>query len=273
MQYKYLQKKVVIITGASSGIGAACAKEFSKKGALVVMGARSLDKIQAIENEIKQDGNEALAVKTDITNADDCKNLIDTAYKQYGRIDILVNNAGISMRALFEDLELDVIKKVMDVNFWGTVYCTKYALPHLLQSKGSIVNVSSIAGFKGLPCRTGYAASKYAMHGFMETLRIENLKKGLHIMIIAPGFTASNIRKSALGADGNAQGESPRNEEKMMKPEKVAKIIIKGLIRKRRTIILTPIGRWSIFVNRFLPGFVDNVTYKIMSKEPNAPIK
>ncbi len=271
--YKFLQKKVVIITGASSGIGAACAKEFSKHGAFVVMGARSLDKLQAIETEIKQNGFEALAVKTDITNPEDCKKLIDAAYEKYGRIDILVNNAGISMRALFENLDLDVIKKVMDVNFWGTVYCTKYALPQLLKSKGSIVNVSSIAGFKGLPCRTGYAASKYAMHGFMETLRIENLKKGLHIMIIAPGFTASNIRKTALGPDGKAQGESPRNEEKMMQPEKVAKIIIKGLARKKRTIILTPLGRWSIFVNRFLPGFVDNVTYNVFAKEPNAPIK
>ncbi len=273
MSRDFLEEKVVIITGASSGIGAACAKEFSKRGARVAMAARNLEKMQEIEKDIKNSGCKAIAVKTDVTIEEDCKNLIETVVKQFGTIDILINNAGISMRALFEDLHLDVIRKLMNVNFWGSVFCTKHALPHLLKSKGSVVGISSIAGFKGLPCRTGYAASKYAMHGFMETLRIENLKKGLHVMIVAPGFTSSNIRMSALGPNGKPQGISPRNENSMMSPEKVASHIIKGLMRKRRTIILTPIGRWSIYVNRILPRFVDNMTYRLMSKEQDSPIK
>ena len=147
---------------------------------------------------------------------EDCRNLIEHAVARFGRIDILVNNAGISMRAMFKDLDLNVIRRLMDVNFWGTVYCTKYALPHILKTEGSVVGVISIAGFKGLPARTGYSASKFAIYGFLDTLRVEHLKDNLHVMIFAPGFTASNIRESALVADGSHQGETPRDENKMM---------------------------------------------------------
>ena len=138
------------------------------------------------------------------------------------------------MRAAFIDTDLKVLHRLMDVNFWGTVYCTKYALPYLISQKGSLIGVSSVAGFHGLPGRTGYSASKFAIHGLLETIRIENLKKGLHVMIIAPGFTTTDIRRHALLSDGTEQGESPRDEHKLMPPEYVAKWVLKGIRKKKR---------------------------------------
>mgnify|MGYP006299748349 CR=1 FL=1 len=268
-----LDKKVIVITGASSGIGLACAKEYANKGARVVMGARNIEKLQEVEQELKQEGKEVLGIKTDVSQIDDCKNLIDQAVKQFGGIDILINNAGISMRALFKDVDLAVIRKLMEVNFFGTVYCTKFALPYLLKRKGSLIGVSSVAGFHGLPGRTGYSASKFAMNGFLETLRNEYLKDGIHVLIVAPGFTASNVRKSALLADGSPQGESPRKENKMMTPEEVANAIYKGIKYKRRNIILTTEGKLSILVQRILPKYLDKVFYNRMASENNSPFK
>ena len=186
-----------------------------------------------MQNEIKDKAKISLVVKTDVSIESDCKNLVEQTIQKFGKIDILINNAGISMRALFEETELSVIKKLMDINFWGTVYCTKFALPYLLKSKGSVVGVSSIAGYKGLPGRTGYSSSKFAMHGFLEVLRIENMKKDLHVLTACPGFTASNIRNTALAADGSQQGESPRDEDKMMSAEEVAEKIIQAIEKKK----------------------------------------
>ncbi|EKD31158.1 MAG: Short chain dehydrogenase, partial [uncultured bacterium] len=170
-----LKNKVVIITGASSGIGLAAAREFAAEGAKLVLAARNAERLKEIEAELSLI-TEVLPVKTDVSVEADCKNLIEHAVARFGGIDILVNNAGISMRAMFKDLDLDVIRRLMDVNFWGTVYCTKYALPHILSKEGSVVGVISVAGFKGLPARTGYSASKFAIYGFLDTLRIEHLK-------------------------------------------------------------------------------------------------
>ena len=193
---------------------------------------------------------------------------------EFGKIDILVNNAGISMRALFKDLDLSVLKQLMDVNFWGTVYCTKYALPYLLETKGSVVGVSSIAGFIGLPGRTGYSASKFAMHGFLQTLRTENLKTGLHVLIAAPGFTASNVRKAALTADGTNQGETPRAEDKMMSAEEVAHHLAKAIIKRKRTLILTfKEGKLTVFLSKWWPSLVEKLSYSHMAKEPDSPFK
>ena len=176
--------KVVIITGASSGIGLACAKEYASRGAAVSICARSADKLEEIKNELQSAGHRILVTPADVSKEEDCKRLIENTVKEFGKIDILINNAGISMRALFVDVDLAVMHKLMDVNFWGTVYCTKYALPYILQQKGSVVGVTSIAGFIGLPGRVGYSASKFAINGFLETIRVENLKTGLHVMEI-----------------------------------------------------------------------------------------
>ncbi len=268
-----MKDKVVIITGAASGIGLACAKKFAKEGSKVVMADIAFEELKKVENEIIMDGGEALAVETDITKIENCKNLIDKAVEKFNKIDVLINNAGISMRALFVNVDVSVIRKLMEVNFFGTVYCSKFALPYLLKSKGSLAGTTSIAGFHGLPGRTGYSASKFAIHGLLETIRIENLKNGLHVLIVAPGFTATNIRKSALLANGEPQGISPREEKRMMKPEKVARKIYIGIKKRRRNIILTWEGKISVFIQRIFPHILDRMFYKHMSKEQNSPFK
>lgn len=269
-----MKDKVVIITGASSGIGLACAREFAHRGALVSVCARSADKLEEIKREFDAAGHKLLVTEADVSREEDCKRLIDNTVREFGKIDILINNAGMSMRALFVDLHLDVMRKLMDINFWGTVYCTKYALPYILEQKGSVVGVSSIAGFIGLPGRAGYSASKYAMHGFLNTLRVENLRKGLHVLIVAPGFTASNIRKTALTADGSAQGETPRNENKMMSAEEVALRISKAIQKRKRTLILTFVeGKLTVFLSKWLPALVDKLSYNVMAREPDSPFK
>jgi short-subunit dehydrogenase len=266
-----MKNKLVIVTGASSGIGKACALEFAKKGANLVLAARSVDKLEIISKEISLLGVEVLCVPTDVSKEEDCKILMDKSLAKFGKIDVLVNNAGISMRAAFADLDIEVLKKVMDVNFWGTVYCTRYAIKSILENKGSVVGVSSIAGYKGLPGRTGYSSSKFAMHGFLEALRIENLKNDFHVLLACPGFTASNIRNSALAADGSSQGETPRDEQKMMQPEEVAKAIVSAVIKRKDRITLTANGKLTVFLNKFFPKFVDELVYNHMSKEPDSP--
>jgi short-subunit dehydrogenase len=265
--------KVVIITGASSGIGLACAREFASRGFGVVLAARNQKKLTEIEKELKLENPHILAVATDVTSEEDCKNLITITISTFSRIDILINNAGISMRALFQEVDLKVLKQLMDVNFWGAVYCTKYALPYLLETKGSVVGVSSIAGFKGLPARTGYSASKFALQGFLDTLRVENLKNDLHVMIVAPGFTASNIRKTALNENGQAQGESPLEENSLMSAEEVALHIFKGILKRKRSIVLTITGKLVILLNKICPRLLDVIEYNTMKKEPNSPLK
>ena len=272
MKRDYFKGKVMIITGASSGIGLASAKLFASLGAKLVLAARSQDKIEEIASGISHDsGSDVLCVKTDVSVEEDCRNLIDKAVARFGRIDVLVNNAGLSMRALFRDLDLQVIKTLMDVNFWGTVYCTKYALPYLLESKGSVVGVISIAGYAGLPARTGYASSKYAIRGFLDTLRIEHLYDGLHVMVFAPGFTASNVRNAALTAHGQQQGQTPRDEGKMMSAEKVALYMAKGIARRKSEMILTPIGKLTVFMHNILPRLTDRLEFSYMAKEPGSP--
>lgn len=268
-----MKNKVVIITGASSGIGEACAIAFANKDAKVVVAARSIDKLNDLAEQIKRLGTEVLAVKCDVSIKEDCEDLVQQTISKFGRLDVLINNAGISMRAIFNDMDLDVLEKVMAINFYGTVYCTKYALPHILKAKGSVVGVSSIAGYLGLPARTGYSASKYAMQGFLDALRTENLKTGLHVMVACPGFTASNIRNTALSADGSAQGETPRDEGEMMTAEEVAKFIVKGIEKKKRTLVLTSEGKMAVFLNKLFPKFIEKQVYNKMAKEPDSPIK
>lgn len=266
----YFSNKVIIITGASSGIGLASARLFSKCGAKLVLAAR---RMELLEKEAAELGGDILCVKADVSVEADCKRLIDSAVKKFGRIDILINNAGISMRALFKDLDLKVIKSLMDVNFWGTVYCTKYALPYLLESKGSVVGVISIAGFAGLPGRTGYSSSKYAIRGFLDTLRIEHLYDGLHVMVFAPGFTASNVRNAALTADGTPQGSTPRDEGRMMTADECAFNLARGLRRRKREVILTPVGRMTVLMHNLFPSLTDRLEFSYMAKEPNSPFK
>ena len=264
--------KVIVITGASSGIGKALALELFSRGARLALGARRIDQLQAFGDSLNS--SDVLCIQTDVSLEVDCRNLIEQTLEKFGRIDVLINNAGISMRALFMETELEVMHRVMDVNFYGTVYCTKYALPHLLKSKGSLAGIISIAGYIGLPGRSAYSASKFAIRGFLDTIRIEHLHNGLHVLVAAPGFTASEVRKSALTANGSTQGETPRNEGSMMSAEACAYHIAEAIIKRRRSITLTFWeGKFSVLLGKFFPSLLDRLTYNHMAKESNSPLE
>ena len=206
---KYFKDKVIVVTGATSGIGESLSYELAKAGAKVVMAARNESKLAEIASNIEKNNGEVNYTRCDVSIESECEIMIENGVKAFGKIDVIICNAGLSMRALFDDVDLAVLHSLMDVNFWGCVNCTKYALPYIQKSKGSIVGISSVAGIHGLPARTGYSASKYAMVGFLDTIRVENLKKDVHVMVAAPGFVATNVRFSALTADGTTQGETP----------------------------------------------------------------
>lgn len=270
---RYLKDKVVVITGASSGIGEAMAKEYAAMGAKVVLGARRKEELERVARVIAAQGGAVAYAVCDVVSESDCEHLMNVAVENFGGIDVLICNAGLSMRALFDDCDLNVLHRLMDVNFWGTVNCTKHALKWLQKSRGSLVGISSVAGIHGLPARTGYSASKYAMTGFLDTIRIENMKKGVHVMTACPGFTASNVRFSALTADGTQQGNTPRNESKMMTPEEVAHIVARGIHRRKRLCLMEWEGRATHFLKKFVPSLVDRLFYAVMAKEPDSPLK
>ncbi len=236
------------------------------------MAARSLERMQSLAPSVAGP-DRVLCVRCDVTREEDCRALVEATVARWGRIDILVNNAGISMRAMFRDLDLLVLRRLMDVNFWGTVYCTKYALPYLLASKGSVVGVVSTAGYSALPARTGYSASKYAIRGFLDALRIEHLKDGLNVLVFAPGYTASNVRRSALLFDGTPQGETPLEENRLMSAERCARYLSRALRRRRSSAVLTTLGRASLWTRRLFPALMDRLTYRYVSREAGSPFK
>jgi dehydrogenase/reductase SDR family member 7B len=268
-----MKGKVVVITGGTSGIGRALADKFGSKGSKILITGRKVEELENTVRELKAKGIEIVGFQADVSVEDDNRRMAAEAIRAYGTIDILINNAGISMRALFSEVDLEVVKKVMDINFYGVLYATKYCLPEITKNKGSVIGISSIAGFRGLPGRTGYSASKFALNGFLEVLRTELLKTGVHVLTACPGFTASNIRKRSLTKDGSQQGESPRQEEKMMTAEECAEHIYNATVSRKRTLILTGQGKLAVFMNKWLPGFADKLVYNVMAKEANAPIK
>ncbi len=268
-----MKDKVVLITGGSSGIGRALAEEFGSNGSKIFITGRNKEQLDKAIHELRTSGITIEGLVSDVSIEADNRRMAEETIKKFGKIDVLINNAGISMRALFEDVDLDVIKKVMDTNFYGTLYATKFCLPEIIKNKGSIVGISSIAGYRGLPGRAGYSASKFALNGFLEVLRTEYLHRDVHVLTACPGFTSSNIRKSALSKDGTKQGESPRNEEEMMSAKECARHIYKATVKRKRSIILTTQGRFAVFLNKWLPALADKVVYNVMAKEANAPIK
>lgn len=265
--------QVVVITGGNSGIGKALAVRYGQAGANIVLTGRNLDRLEEVKSTLTEMGVDHIAIQADAASEDDNQKVVDLTIEKYGRIDTLICNAGITMRALFEELDLAVFKQVMDINFWGTVYLCKAALPHILESKGSIIGISSINGHRGTPARSAYTASKFAMEGFFESLRTEVMKKGVHILVVSPGFTGTNIRNSALTATGDSQGSSPRDEGKMMSAETVAEKVFKAHKRKKRDLVLTLQGKLAVFLNKWIPGTMDNIVYNTMAKEPDSPFR
>lgn len=273
MKFQSLKNQIVLITGASSGIGFACAILALKNGAKVVMLSRTIStkRNQFIELGFSED--DFLLLDVDVTEFDKVQIAVNTAIDQFGRIDMLISNAGLSMRALFQDTDLKVLHRLMDVNFWGTVHVVKSVLPTMLaRNAGSIIAISSIAGFKGLPARTGYSASKFAMNGFMDTLRIELLNTKIHLGVVSPGFTSSNIRKTALNNLGFAQAETPLNEAKLMPAESVAFEIFETAVNKKREKVLTWEGRMTFWLRSIIPDVLDRIIFNKLKREPNSPL-
>lgn len=263
--------KIAIVTGAGSGIGKALALHLLSEGAKVAVNARTLSNLEQHYGHI--DPERIYFEAMDVSDEQACKNFTEKVIQKWGGIDILINNAGMSMRALFEEVDLDVLRRLMNINFWGTVYMTKYSLPSIITRKGSITGISSVAGYRGLPGRTGYSASKFAMNGFLETLRTELLYKNVHVLIASPGFTNSNIRNTSMTADGTAQKETPLEEDELMSAEECAAIILQGIAKRKRTIVMTQQGKWTVRLNKFLPKFMDKMVYNHFKKEPDSPLK
>jgi short-subunit dehydrogenase len=267
-----LRNKVVVITGASSGIGLALALQALAEGALVAVCSRNCSQlIQTYAHYIEE--GRFLVMSVDVSKEIACKQFIDAIISKWQKIDILINNAGISMRSLFADTEISVIEELMNINFWGTVYCTKYALESIKSQKGVIVGISSIAGYRGLPGRTGYSASKFAMQGFLESLRTELLHSGVHVMWVSPGFTASNIRNVSRMGDGSVQGETPLEESKLMSASTCASLIYKAIHKHKRVLIIGALGKLTVWLNKLIPSMADKMVYNHFKKEPGSPLK
>lgn len=268
-----MKDKVVIITGGSSGIGKALAEEFGKHGSKILITGRNKDELDRVVEELRGKKVMVQGIQADVSKEADNQRMAEEALRHFGTIDILINNAGISMRALFEEVDLAVVRQVMDINFYGVLYATKYCLPEILKNKGSVIGISSIAGYRGLPGRTGYSASKFALNGFLEVLRTEMLHRDVHVMTACPGFTASNIRKRSLTKDGSSQGDSPRDEKQMMSAEECAQHIYNATLRRKSILILTTQGKLAVWLNKLLPGLADKLVYREMAKEANSPLK
>jgi len=249
--------KIVAITGGTDGIGKALVSAFIEAGAKVATCGRNPDKLYNLQ--LQNPGKPLHIVEADVSVEDDCKKFISSTISTFGGIDILINNAGISMKALVQDTDLATLKKVMDINFWGTVYCTKFSLDEIIKAKGTIVGVSSIAGYRGLPGRSGYSASKHAVNGWLEALRTELLDSGVNVMWVCPGFTTSNIRNMALNEEAKPQGETTMDESKMMSAEECAGHIMHAIEKRKRTLVLTFTGKQTVFLNRFFPKLADKL--------------
>lgn len=263
----FFHNKVVVVTGGSTGIGRALVEALLQEGASVATCSRTFEKLYELQKE--NAGKPLHIVTADVGKEDDCKRFIESALSTFGTIDILINNAGISMRSLFREAELLTLHKLMDVNFWGTVYCTKFSLEHIIKNKGTITGISSIAGFRGLPGRTGYSASKFAVNGFLESLRTELMDEGVNVLWVCPGFTSSNIRNVALDKDAKPQKENPMDEDKMMSAEECARHILGAIKKKKRTMVLTGVGHQTVFMNKFFPSLADKLIRKFYFKGKN----
>jgi short-subunit dehydrogenase len=260
----FFNNKVVVVTGGTDGIGKALVDILLKQGAKVATCGRNHDKLYSLQAEYPSSPLHTMVA--DVSSENDCRRFIETTIKVFGGIDVLINNAGVSMRALLKETETDVIKKVMDINFYGTVYCTKYALASIVEKKGVIVGVSSIAGYRGLPGRSGYSASKYAVQGWLESIKTELMDDGVHVMWVCPGFTTSNIRNAALNNEGKSHGETPMDEGKMMSSEECAEHILKAIQKRKRTLVLTFTGKRTVFMQKFFPKLADKMVHKFFFK-------
>lgn len=265
--------KTIVLTGASMGIGCSLALSLAQQGANLVLAARNQAALEDVVAACTAVGAKAIAVPTDVAQPQDCQRLMERAIARFGQIDILINNAGISMISRFEDVtDLSIFEQVMQVNYLGAVYGTHYALPHLKASRGLLVAISSVCGKTGVPTRTGYVASKHAMQGFFDTLRIELRGTGVDVLVVSPGFVATDIRERAFGSNGQPLGQSPRDESKgTMSVDECGRQILEAMARRKRDHIMTLKGKLTPWAKLIVPGMVDRIaTYTALPPSPTA---
>lgn len=260
----FFNNKIVAVTGGSEGIGKALVDLLLLKGAKVAACSRNHDKLYQLQSEYPS--YPLHTVVADVADENDCRHFIESTINIFGGIDVLINNAGISMRALLKDASTEILRNVMSVNFFGAVYCTKYALNILTERKGIIVGISSVAGYRGLPGRSAYSASKFALQGWLEAIRIELFDTGVHVMWVSPGFVTSNIRQVALDKDGK-KAQSLMDEQNMMTPEECARHIVHAIEKKKRSLVLSFKGKRTVFLNKFFPGWTDKLVRRFYYKD------
>jgi short-subunit dehydrogenase len=261
------QNHAVVVTGASRGIGRALALELAGQGAMLALAARDEGRLEAVADECRSNGVRVIVVPTDVTDRLQCRNLMEKTVSSLGQIDTLINNAAISVVARFEDIrDLSLANRVMTVNYLGSVYCTHYALPHLKAAGGRIVGVSSLSGKTGVPLRTVYAASKHAMAGFFDSLRIEVEEHGISVTMAYPDFVQTEVRERALGPDGRPVGLSPGSQSNFMTAERCAQIIIAAAAKRKREVIMSARGKAGEWLKLIAPGLIDRVARRAMER-------
>jgi NAD(P)-dependent dehydrogenase (short-subunit alcohol dehydrogenase family) len=252
-----LQDKVVLITGASSGIGRATALRLGVHGARVGLAARNEQALVAVVEEFEKQGQQALAIATDVTEAEQCRRAVEVTVQRFGRLDILICSAGLSLRAYFEGTGLETLERVMRVNFFGTLYATHFALPHIKRSKGSLVAISSLSGKRGIPSYALYGASKFAIQGLYESLHLELGRDGVHVGVVSPAFVDTPLRVNVLGADGKPWPEPPP-PFRIWPVEKCVDRIIRLIVRRRRQVLLPWFAGPLLNLDRLLGSWIGN---------------
>jgi NAD(P)-dependent dehydrogenase (short-subunit alcohol dehydrogenase family) len=250
--------KVVLITGGSSGIGRATALRLAGYGAKVCVAARNEQALAEVVQGIREQKAEGMAVPTDVTQAEQCRRAVGAAVERFGGLDILICSAGLSMRAYFEGSSLEAMERVLRVNFFGTLYATHFALPHVKRRKGSLVAISSLTGKRGIPSYAVYGASKFAVQGLYEALRLEVKRDGVHVGVVAPGFVDTPLRANVLGPDGKPWAEPPPPPFRVWPVEKAVNRIVRLIVKRRAEALLPWFTGPLLFLDRIVWNFVGN---------------
>ncbi len=265
--HRNFEGRVVVVTGGGSGLGAAFARRFARAGARLALLDLDLSGARALADELARNGVDALALECDVRDEAACGRAIAAVMDRFGSIDVLVNNAGLTHRSAFADTDTAVIRRVMEVNFFGAVHCTKAALPGLLARKGLVIAISSIAGLAPLHGRTGYAASKHAIQGFFSSLRGELSERGVGVLIVCPGFTATGIAVHALDADGQPTRHPQSTVGRIATPESVADAVFAAAERDQSMLVLSTVGRVTWWLQRLAPALYERIMVRSLKRE------
>ncbi|MBW2524265.1 MAG: SDR family oxidoreductase [Deltaproteobacteria bacterium] len=262
------QDQVIVVTGASEGIGRALCLRLAKERAKLVLAARNEERLESLRAELVDRGVEGLCVPTDVTDQGQCRQLVERTVEHFGRLDVLVNNAGATMWARLDELEdPELLERLMRLNYLSSAWCTYYALEHVKRSRGLLVAVASVSGFSGIPTRTAYCASKHAMVGFFDALRIELADAGVGVTIVAPDFVLSEAHRRATGPDGKPLGESPLQQDQVMTAEECADITVRGMAKRKRLVLMTARSRLGRVMKVFAPSLVDRIARRAIEQK------